>query len=212
MIDTKNEWETCKTQVFWGEIAPCDHVVQIYENNDVFLNSLEGFVTGGFHAENGVIVIGTSNHLEALNYRIIQNGFDPRKLEKHGQYIPLEASETLNKFMRNGWPDEQLFRQTVTDVVLRAKQNGRKVRAFGEMVALLWAEGMNGATVQLENLWNQFCQAETFSLFCAYPKSGFTQDPSESIKNICCTHSRVIGGWDTSKTEIFYRSAAEEQR
>jgi hypothetical protein len=26
-----NEWENSNVQIFWGEIAPCDHLVQIYE-------------------------------------------------------------------------------------------------------------------------------------------------------------------------------------
>lgn len=34
-LDTK-DWEKTNMQVFWGEIAPCDHVVQIYENDEVF--------------------------------------------------------------------------------------------------------------------------------------------------------------------------------
>jgi hypothetical protein len=76
----------------------------------------------------------------------------------------------------------------------RARQNEGRVRAFGEMVAVLWANGHNGATVRLEHLWHAFCQSEAFSLFCAYPKSGFTQDASTSIKEICATHSKVISG------------------
>jgi hypothetical protein len=34
-------------EVFWGEIAPCDHLVQIYEQEAAFMDSLEGFVGGG---------------------------------------------------------------------------------------------------------------------------------------------------------------------
>ena len=73
--------------------------------------------------------------------------------------------------MINNWPDENLFRLLVIGLLHRAKRNKRPVRAFGEMVALLWAQGFNGATVQLEHLWNNFCETEAFSLFCAYPRS-----------------------------------------
>ena len=31
-----------------------------------------------------------------------------------------------------------------------------------------------------------------FSLFCAYAKSGFTQNAEESIREICDAHSRVL--------------------
>jgi hypothetical protein len=74
------------------------------------------------------------------------------------------------------------------------------------MVAILWGQGHNGATVQLEHLWNKFCETEIFCLFCAYPKTGFTQDPEESIKHICSAHTKMISGLEKSKTEVFYKN------
>jgi hypothetical protein len=61
-----------------------------------------------------------------------------------------------------------------------------------KMVDRLWGQGLSGATVQLERLWHALCRQEGFSLFCAYPKSGFTQNAEESIREICEAHSRVL--------------------
>ena len=97
--------------------------------------------------------------------------------------------------MVNGWPDEELFTNTVNDIITRARGNGRKVRVFGEMVAVLWAEGNAGATVRLEHLWNELQTHEHFPLFCAYPRSGFTQDAAVSMQMICDTHSKVVPGY-----------------
>jgi hypothetical protein len=94
--------------------------------------------------------------------------------------------------MIDGWPDEDRFEEIVTDILRRATKNGRKMRAFGEMVALMWAQGHCCATVQLECMWQKFCEKESFSLFCAYPKSGFTQDAHESIARVCAEHSKVL--------------------
>ncbi len=97
--------------------------------------------------------------------------------------------------------------KVVSNVILRARGNdNRKIRAYGEMVAMLWAQGYNGATVQLEYLWNKFCATESFCLFCAYPKSGFTQDINKSIEHICSMHTKIISGEKKSSTEIFYKS------
>lgn len=206
----KDDWRKSETQVFWGEIAPCEHVVQIYESDQVFLDLLSGFVGGGFRAGESVIVIATASHLSALEQRLKAEGFDTFDLKLHDQFIPLNADKTLSEFMVNDWPDEALFRYVVTDLVAKAKQKNRKVRAFGEMVAILWSKGHSGATVQLEHLWNKFCETESFSLFCAYPRSGFTQDASASLLNICGAHSKIIAGWGRSKTEIFYKSVDQE--
>jgi hypothetical protein len=209
MINSAEDWNSAKTNVFWGEIAPSDHVLQVYENEDIFLNSLEAYIHGGLKAGNCNIVIATANHLEALRYRLIQQGYTIQDLLDDDRLILLNAEDTLSKFMVNNWPDEVLFKETILNVVARARRKNRDIRAFGEMVALLWTQGHNGATVQLEKLWNKFCETEALCLFCAYPKVGFTQDPIDSIHSICCTHSKVIGGWDKSKTEIYYKNSMQ---
>jgi hypothetical protein len=204
---TDDNWKESNLQVFWGEIAPCDHIVQIYENDKVFMDTLEGFVGSGFLAGDSVVVIATGEHLGLLIGRLINQGFDISELISSDQFIPLEATVTLSKFMNNKYPDEDRFHQVVTGIIKRAQKNDRKVRAFGEMVAILWQQGHNGATVQLENLWNQLHGKNDFSLFCAYPKIGFTQNAAESIQKICACHSRVISGEAKPSTDIYYRSA-----
>jgi hypothetical protein len=204
-------WTTSSSDVFWGEIAPCEHVVQIYENDDIFLNLLSGFVSGGVNAGECAVVIATATHLEALNERLTDLGYAVPSLISQTQYIPLDAEETLSKFMVNDWPDENLFNQVINEVIVKAKGNNRKVRAFGEMVAILWAKGHIGATVRLEHLWNRFCENEAFCLFCAYPRTGFTQDAAESVMHICSAHTKMITGAAKGKTDLFYKPVEQNQ-
>jgi hypothetical protein len=207
MTTKKNtDWHQCKTNVFWGEIAPCDHVVQIYEDNESFLDTLTEFISDGIYSNDCTIVIATASHLNSLEERLKAVPFDLKTLASEDRYIPIDAKEALSQFMVNDWPDETLFADLVTKIVLRAKKNGCQVRAFGEMVAMLWEQGHTGATVQLEHLWNKFCSSEAFCLFCAYPKIGFTQDANASMLNICAAHSKVIAGSKSSANEVLYRS------
>ena len=181
-----------EVDVFWGEIAPCDHVLQLYESDTEFIETLQGFVTSGFRAGESVVVIATPEHLRALNQRLRDQDWDLFSLILNDQYIPLAAKEVLSQFMINGWPDENLFHHILSNLLLRARKRDRRVRAFGEMVAVLWSQGFSGATVHLEHLWTRYCQSEEFSLFCAYPKVGFTGDAKESIAHICSCHSKHI--------------------
>ena len=181
-------------EVFWGEMTPCDHAVQIYGTDEAFLDALEGFVAQGLHQGESAIIIATPEHRTSLARRLESRGLDLEKARARDQYIALDAETTLSEFMRADWPDDGLFARCVDSLIRRARAHGRPVRAFGEMVALLWAQGHSGATVRLEHLWHQLCRERAFPLFCAYPRSGFTQDATVSLEEICATHDRLLGG------------------
>jgi hypothetical protein len=210
-FQVNENWVKSPTSIFWAEIAPCDHVVQIYETDEVFLDLLFGFIKGGIEVGESVIIIATASHLEALKYRLTCAGWDYTAVVESNLYIPLDADITLSKFMVNDWPDETLFMHLVSDLITKAKIGGRPVRAFGEMVAILWAKGQVGATVRLEQLWNKFCETQAFCLFCAYPKNGFTQDAVESVMHICGTHSKLITVGEEGAENILYRTITQKQ-
>jgi hypothetical protein len=177
--------------IFWGELAPSEHLVQVYQDEGGFLENLAGFVGAGLGASEAVIVIATAAHRSSLDARLTASGHDMRTAREEGRYLAFDAADTLSRFMQDGWPDEQKFAATITDVLAQAAQ-GRRVRAFGEMVALLWARGENGATVRLEHLWDEFCRDHALALFCAYPRIGATRDLDASLAEVCALHSRIV--------------------
>jgi len=179
-------------KAFWAEMSACEHFVQIYEADEVFLDTLAGFISGGLSEGHAAVVIATPVHRHELDKRLTVMGLDVVSARLQDQFISIDAEETLSKFMVNGWPDEKLFAKVVADILERAARNGRRVRAFGEMVALMWAQGHSAATVRLEHLWHRQCNENSFALFCAYPKIGFTEAASESIARICAAHSKVL--------------------
>lgn len=193
MISNSSDCRHRQAEIFWGEIAPCEHSVQIYDEDGAFLDCLAGYVSGGLTAGEAVVIIAKPAHLHSLEFRLRAKGMNLPAAGMKGQYFSFDAEESLSKFMVQGWPDEGLFKQFVDSLLSRARgKSNRRVRAFGEMVAILWAEGHHGATVRLEHLWHQLCQEADLSLFCAYPKAGFTQDADTSIRAICDAHSKVI--------------------
>ena len=183
---------TADPGVFWAEMARCEHVVQIYGDDRVFLDGLEGFVANGMRSGESAIVIATATHLHGLEKRMRQNGVDVDRARDENRYIPRLAEDVLAEFMVKDWPDEGRFLETVEALIRLARgDTDRKVRAFGEMVAILWSRGNHAATIHLELLWSKVCAAERFSLFCAYPRDTFAKNATESIVEICRIHSRV---------------------
>ena len=170
-----------------------DHFVQFYEGDEFLLNSLGGFVGAGLCGDDACIVVATEAHREGLDVRLRELGLDVVAARASGQYISLDAGETLSKFMIDGSPEPGRFAEVIGQLIARAAHGRSRVRVFGEMVALLWAEGNRGAALQLEELWNRLGETSLFSLFCAYPMNGFCGEAmAEPLSHVCTTHSRVI--------------------
>ena len=168
------------------------HFCQVYGADEAFLEMLEPYVADGLLRGEGVIVIATAPHRASLVHRLEVFGIDVRCAVDEDRFIVLDAEAALARFMVNGWPDAERFKQMSAALLARARGEGRPVRAFGEMVALLWARGHYAATVRLEHLWNQLLETENLPLLCAYPRDGFGKGPSDSIMEIERAHSKVI--------------------
>ena len=183
------------TGLFWKKAASCEHVVQLYRDEKILLDALEGFVGSGLRADGeSSVVIASAGHLHELEKRLRAGGIDVDRLRWQNRYFALLAEEFLRTFMVNGWPDEELFREAVGGVIARARGDGRRVRVFGEMVAVLWARGLFSATLRLEQLWNQLMQDEELLVFCAYPTGDDLSRSPMPFDDICAAHSRVIPG------------------
>ena len=177
---------------FWAGMSPCEHFVHLYGDEASMLRLLEGYIADGLRAGEAAVVIATPAHLATLDRLLAADGFDLVAARWQGQYLPMDARATLRQFMVSTGPDAAQFEQVMGDVLQRARRNGRRVRAFGEMVALLWADGLPGPTVALEHLWDGFCRRESLPLFCAYPQAAFDDTSARALSDICTAHSRLI--------------------
>ena len=177
----------------WGATCASEHFVQFYETDDFLLNSLRDFVRAGLCVGDACIVVSKRAYREELEARLRAEGLDMTTAIAHGQYVALDAAETLAQFMLDGWPEPARFAEVVGSVVARAGAGARRVRIYGDMVAHLWAEGNQQAALRLEELWNELGKTHSFSLFCAYPMQGFGGEAQTTpLTHVCGTHSRVI--------------------
>jgi signal transduction histidine kinase/ActR/RegA family two-component response regulator len=167
-----------------------EHFVQFYEGDAFLIESLADYIGDGLKQGDGCVVVATLAHRQDLEARLIADGLDVGAAVGAGQYLALDAAETLAGFMSGGSPQAGLFEQVVGSLVARAAEGRRGLRIFGEMVALLWAEGNRDGALRLEEFWNGLhgsSAAPPFSLFCAYPMGG-----DGSFDGVCASHSRSI--------------------
>jgi PAS domain S-box-containing protein len=169
------------------------HFVQFYQADPFLINSLSEFIGAGLRAGEVCIVLATKPHRESLEVRLKQEGLQVAAVLEQGQYIPVDAAATLAEFMVDGWPDEVRFADVIGTIISRAAQGRRRVRVFGELVSLLWADGNRAAAIRLEELWNDLFRTQSFWLFCAYPMYGFGgEEYEQEFIDICRLHSRVV--------------------
>ncbi len=183
--------------VQWPDHDHHGHVVQFYAEDAALLDSIARLISTALEAGDAAVAIATQSHRDGLKQRLAARGVDVEGVIRRGRFIPLDAAETLSKFMRDGSPVPEAFAEVVGGAFDRARAGlgarpGRIV-AFGEMVALLWGQGKPEAAIQLEQLWNDLSQTHSFSLRCAYPITGFNRDQDgEPFSKICAAHGAVI--------------------
>jgi hypothetical protein len=166
----------------WATVAPGEHIAHFYEGDDELLDALSVYVGEGLKQGDGAIVIATPEHLRALRYRLDSMDADLIRAMFEDRYITLDANVALTSFMVDGLPDERLFGEMARSLLRRASGSNRRVRGFGEMVALLWAAGKSDATLKLEQMWNQFSRAHAVSILCSYPRSLFPSLPLGEVR------------------------------
>jgi len=177
----------------WSAMGDTEHFVQFYEADGFLLNSLSGFIGNALKSGDGAIVVATRDHREGLDELLLENGLDPVTANKSGLYVSIDAAETLSKFMVDGMPEPQRFTEVIGGLVGKVADGRPRVKAFGEMVALLWAEGNYTAAIRVEELWSDLQKSHSFSLFCAYPMNCFGGEKfAGPMTGVCTTHSRVI--------------------
>jgi excisionase family DNA binding protein len=170
-----------------------EHIAQFYDEDGFLLNAVSDFIGTALRSGDSGVVIATEAHRVGLEERLQAAGLDLNTARGQGRYVALDAAETLALLMVDGMPDAGRFAELVGGIVTRAGHDGRRVSAFGEMVALLAESGNHAGAIRLEALWNELRQAQRFSLFCAYPMAVFDgQGYSGPFDAVCAEHGRVI--------------------
>jgi signal transduction histidine kinase len=168
------------------------HAVQYYEDEAFLVETVALFLQGGLNAGDVVVIIATPKRAEAIVGQL-----EPSARERAlaaGELVVLDAEAMLGCFMVGGSPSEALFEEAIDRVWNNLPgPAGVHVRAFGEMVNVLWRQGNATGAVQLEEIWNRAARRRNFSLLCAYAMSNFyKQDEAAQFRHVCATHTHVL--------------------
>ena len=174
---------------------PAGHVVQFYDADEPLLTrNVTDYLLEGMHQGDALLVIATAERNEALARELRESGAEPDVAIRE-RLLFADAEQTLTRFMVNGQPDWQRFERTLGALIqqVRPHPDHTGLRAYGEMVGVLWEAGQFSAAVRLEQFWNRRLSADSFHLFCAYPIDLFGKDfHSAALDPLLCAHTHLL--------------------
>jgi PAS domain S-box-containing protein len=173
------------------------HSVQFYQEDRSLIAELARLVGTSLVSGDAAVVVASKPHRDALARELMARDLNIARATVEGRYVALDAAETLSQFMIDQMPDPPRFAEIIGHTIAKAKAAATadepSIVIFGEMVALLCAEGKYDAAIRLEELWNTLADKLSFSLRCAYPMNGFQRDAQgELFMKICAAHSAVV--------------------
>lgn len=167
-----------------------EHVATFYDRDADLVAEIAEWTAEGFESGERVMLVATQQHLTAVDEVLLQYGVDAAAARGCGDLLTYDATAALADLLSDVGPDPSLFAATVVPLLDAATSDGRSIRIYGEMVALLWERGGVAGALQLEALWNALASTHTFALRCGYPTSVLDSSLLDA-HGICQAHSRV---------------------
>jgi anti-sigma regulatory factor (Ser/Thr protein kinase) len=172
-----------------------EHAVHFYEHEHELAVAVASYVGAAIAAGDAALVIATQAHRRLFVAELEARAIDTARACREGFLVCLDAAEMLEAFVDEQGVDGEAFNRVIGGIVRRTAGQSRDVRAYGEMVALLWDAGRVLAAIQLESLWNDLARELRFSLLCSYASGSVSSsERRHALQQVCKLHSSVLGG------------------
>jgi hypothetical protein len=179
------------------------HVVHFYESDTSLAQTVGAYLGEGLVRGEGLIVIATREHWAAFRRRLTDEGAPLDEATRSGRVVVLDATQALSCILVGGAPDDGAFHNVVSAAFNMVADRAPRVpvRAYGEMVDLLWRGNRVSHALTLEQLWNELLEErQSAELLCAYRMNrSHGQEHARDIDAICAAHAHVAPGGPYAK-------------
>jgi MEDS: MEthanogen/methylotroph, DcmR Sensory domain len=193
---------------------PQGHLVQLYQADERALTrNVSHYLWEGYKRGDGLLVIAGAEHRDAFRRQLEVLGADTDAAIRDGSLAFFDAQETLARFMINGQPDWDRFESVVRSAMgqVRQKDIHAGLRAYGEMVGILWKARQFSAAIRLEQFWNKLLTRSSFSLFCAYAIDVFGKEfQVGALDALLCNHTHLVPAETQGNLETAINQAMED--
>jgi len=182
----------------WDEVLtraePHQHLVQFYNDDESLLvTKVAHYFREGWRTNGAAVAIGTARRNEAIADELNSLGIDVAAAVNSRRLLFFDAEETVRRLTVSGTPQWSSFDAIVGSVVRELRGAHAGVRAYGEMVGVLWTRGDYAAAARLEEFWNRLLAETGIALFCAYPIDMLGKDfDREAVETVIRSHTHVL--------------------
>jgi len=194
--------------------GPHGHYVQLYDSDTGLLASnVAYYLFEGLKVGESALVIATPEHRDAFILELGKLGVNTEKAVREGRLLFFDAVRTLGELLIDGQPDWVRFERVIGAAMNKVQASGPTgLRAYGEMVGVLWTAREYTAAIRLEEFWNKLLHGGGFSLFCSYPIDIFAADFQISgVDSVLCDHTHLIPGYSDDALESALNRAMDER-
>jgi len=117
-------------------------------------------------------------------------GVDVDQAFAAGTLIPLDAAETLSRFMGAEMPDPNQFFDVMGELIATATRTTERVAACGELAPVLLTEGKTIQAIRVEQLWDLMVHRFGIDTLCGYSLADMEKD-SDALRSVSAEHSAV---------------------
>ena len=155
--------------------------------------NVAGYLWAGLRRGEGALVIAGAENQGAIARQLELLGADLADVLQSRHLVVWDAQATLKGFLVDGQPDWDRFQRLMWAAILQVRRRKLEVRAYGEMVSILWQQRRYAAALRLEQFWNKLLEQPFLSLFCAYAVDVFGNDCDfAGLDGVLATHTHVV--------------------
>ena len=161
-----------KGEIETGTLVPRDgdasqHGVRFYENDAELCGVVASYISAGLRLNEPIIVVATHAHRAAFVQALRAHGAAPDEAVASGQLLLLDAETLLARFMVDGMPDWELFRDAAAELIDGVARRGRRACAR----TARWSTSCGAAATRRRRSGSRSCGAtcsgSTASRCCA---------------------------------------------
>lgn len=165
-------------------MTPREHLVQFYGSDEArLIRNVSRYLGEALERGGAAIIVVRPALRDSFRAEL-----------SRGTVVYFDAEELLAELLdERGHPDPFRFESRVATMLRELHETHGTVRAYGEMVGILWSRGAYAAAIELESLWNELLVNTEFGLFCGYPISVLGSDfQIACVQPVLASHTEVV--------------------